>query len=929
MKLKFELGLVVAVGAAMVSFAADQAWNPTTERAVWNLTALNWDEGAVWANGNNAVFGADAAAKALEVEGKVVVSNLTFSADGYSVGGDGTIAVASATNYPGPISVWSVSNDCAARISAAIGMVDEDGEVVTDDETTWVKGGPGALTLTGPVNLYRMHTRDGRLNLVSNNVTMARLRASNPNSTAEVLLDGASLTALFTPNNAGSSVLLGETTFSNAYIGVGGLAVRGVREGGDYEISQALSTAPGVEQDGGITVNGFGTLRFTATSTFNGGIRVNGGQLRATRSNALGSGPVTFAQGTTFFVQNGEISPPNKLVLDGSSNWMGSTDSTAARLTLSRLGFTDKSNHSLYLGRQNGSFSRVRLSLAEDCEPIRNIVVRGALELTFDGGALVADADSSSPFFTTTQLTVPAVAQVGPDGFVFDSNGANVELGLTLELPMGGKLTNEVEVAGGFANPSFEADASGWTFSHLEGSSFGDGGRALNTSSGFTDKYPSHYTTNGTAYAYVRQRGVLAGSFTVPADGLWCVAFDLGCRPSGEYKGHEMPVTVTIDAGAATEVVTEIPGGRPTRHPFTRYVTVAAPLAAGGHTLRIETGTSTANNTYESLLFDSFRIVRCDVSRIAVPDVVKRGEGSLTVTNLVTDGAVVVSGGTLALRDYTLDDAAVSIADGATLACGAGRLKNAAVTVAAGGTLSLRHGANYVPNGDFEADDVAGSIGFSSVAPHGWAFTVLANGVDASGCQRNGGRVSAGWKRTPSGMQTVYVRNQTRMHGTVSVPEDGAYELSFLRCARNYNESYKLPLTVEVDGEAALELAPQAAYYNYTRESVVVELAAGEHELAFEVGGSVNSGRMLFLDDIRLERMDELAQEIDGATFNLASGATLDLRSGVKIELKGGVFVDGREFRGGRAALQRAGVVVTGPGDIQVGSPLGTVLILR
>ena len=187
----------------------------------------------------------------------------------------------------------------------------------------------------------------------------------------------------------------------------------------------------------------------------------------------------------------------------------------------------------------------------------------------------------------------------------------------------------------------------------------------------------------------------------------------------------------------------------------------------------------------------------------------------------------------------------------------------------------------------------------------------------------------AGWKWTPSGRQTAFLRSNNRMSRTVEVPENGVYEISFLHAARDYNDGYNIPLTVKVDDAVVCELAPRTAYYEYTRLSGRVELAAGAHVLAIEAGGGSASGKLLYIDDVRLVAADGPGLALDGNRIDLASGATLDLQNPVPIYLPGGVFVDGVKFTGGRTRLERKGVTVTGAGEIQVGAPDGTMLLIR
>ena len=916
--------LAASAIAATALFGETQTWNPAEGSAVWDLAAPNWDAGSIWTDWNAARFPAGTAG-AVSVEGDVPVTDITFEGDTV-LGGPGRLVLlanpeaTAASAYT--VQTWNVHPGVQAKVSATVATVQTNG-------ATLVKDGAGTMTLSGLVQVPRIHVRNGLLAFVNSSNEVGRIRASASDSPADVLFDGATVVQKRIPEDAtvDPKVVIGENEdFANLYIGAGGLEVHGLA-GYNSAIGRAMSTAPGVEADGGLRFRD-GVLILQAPSTFNGGVVARYGQLRVRYPECLGTGPLTLGPFASFFVIEREVRLANKVVVDAPNTWMGSTDSAAASLVLTRVGFTENSNRSLYFGRQNNAYSRVGLSLTgADSEPVRHVYLRGDLDLTIDGGVLTAAAGGSGPFFKTDGLapTRPAAARVGAGGFAFDTNGQDLDLGLALELPLDQGRTNDVEAAGAFANPSFESGAAGWTLATENSGTYGSGA-VNNNDSDFTKGYPDNQTTNGSSYMVVRQTGSIAGAFTVPEDGAWCVSFEMGCRPeSAGYQGQDLEVTVTVDEGTDHAQSYVIPK-RAASHGFTRFTSEPLSLTAGSHAVKVSVGTRSGNN-WDCLLLDAFALMRREIAHEPAPDVVKLGAGTLGVTNLVTDGRVRIEGGVLALRDHRLDGASVAVSAGATFACGAGVLTNATVSVAAGGTLSLTPGANCVPNGDFEGDN-AGSAGFNATTLAGWTFTQLNGNPDTSGCQRNGGTVSKDWYATPSGSQTAFVRHDTRLSGVVSVPEDGVYRLSFLQCARKYNDSFILPLTVAVDGETVLELAPRTAYADYVRETVDVPLAAGEHELSFTVGGPRESGRMLFLDDIRLARVD-MVWNIADTRIDLASGATLDLQNAGTLYLPGGVYVDGVKFTGNRRRLEQKGVVVTGEGQIQVGPPDGSVLLFR
>src|SRR5512145_24861 len=88
LKVPVQGGLFVLGLAAMAAGAADFTWLASPATALWNTGDANWSgAGAVWSDGatNSATFGASAA-QAVTADA-VTLSNLAFTADGYTVGG--------------------------------------------------------------------------------------------------------------------------------------------------------------------------------------------------------------------------------------------------------------------------------------------------------------------------------------------------------------------------------------------------------------------------------------------------------------------------------------------------------------------------------------------------------------------------------------------------------------------------------------------------------------------------------------------------------------------------------------------------------------------------------------------------------------------------------------------------------------------------
>jgi len=78
----------LTLGGASAAFSADFTWLSAPASSQWNVSDTNWSgAGSVWVNAptNSAIFGASGT-KTISA-GSLVLSNLTFNSDGYTVGG--------------------------------------------------------------------------------------------------------------------------------------------------------------------------------------------------------------------------------------------------------------------------------------------------------------------------------------------------------------------------------------------------------------------------------------------------------------------------------------------------------------------------------------------------------------------------------------------------------------------------------------------------------------------------------------------------------------------------------------------------------------------------------------------------------------------------------------------------------------------------
>ncbi len=890
-----------------MALADELTWRSEPDSAAWNLSDRNWSNAAgasvSWAEASDAVFG-ESSRKTIDVAEGVTVSNLTFTANGYTLDGAGPMTLARTGSAPSW--TWQVDAGVTSRVSTVVGTVHTE----SGFDGTLLKSGDGVLQLAGTTTVLRLHVQAGELDLTGAHLTTAKLRASLAGNEATLRVDGTRLSSVRSSNG----ILIGDAvTFHTALIGAGGLELNVTNES---EIVQDFSTAPGVETDGGLVKDGAALVRLTGNSTFNGGVLVRTGQLRVNNDKALGTGDVVLSPNASFFVYGGRVCPANKIVQSADS-YVGSMGDGTDCLVLTAVGTTDGNTDGVFeLGRNNNALSRAVLSLtATNSEPIGAFSLKGNLDLTIDGGVLTARPTASATFFNTTNFstTNTPIAKVGSSGLVFDTNGAMTELGLPLDMSL--RVTNVVVEAEAFTNPSFEEGTAGWAFTNASGDS--DSKRQANSST-YTSSDEDR-TTNGTYYATMRRKSSLSTTFTAAEDGDYRVAFEMGCR-TGDYGSYAMTVTVTID-GVHRYVIDP----RSSRYSFTRFETDIYSLAKGDHTLSITTDNGNGKQ-FGTLLFDAFSLER--IPSITSPRVEKRGEGQLGIDALATDGEVAVTGGTLALREPQIDGASLTVAEGAGLLLGGGCVSNATVTVAAQGRLTFAEtslGANLVRNGSFEEDVTTGYR--TNITA--WTASFTGAHRSPSGVQKNGSDISKeGPVLTSAGTQTAYLRFDTRISQTIDVPEAGTYRLSFLRAPRNYVNSDQLALRVTMDGTTIASIAPHTKNV-FTSSEMDLELEKGSHALSFRAMGGTSQYEMLLLDDVRLERVyTGVMPDASGSVFNLASGSTLVVPDTGTLVLDT-VFVDGKSVRGNASALKAAGVTVTGTGKIRIGAPLGLVIYVR
>ena len=677
----------------------------------------------------------------------------------------------------------------------------------------------------------------------------------------------------------------------------------------------------------------------TEPSTYEGGTEILQGQFYPLRGDAFGTGPVIVGStgDGSLMVQNLDLTIPNKIIFPRSNDYAVGFGDTQGSLTVKSLGAEGSQNKTVRFGRTGkGGVGRVTLSLTDpDSDAISQYILSGALQLKLDGGTIKARADAKNPFFTLSTADDPDIT-VTSQGVTFDNPAGST---LVLGQPLKFASVDDITVLGTYlpTNPGFEEGAVGWTFAQNPS----DQGSGVLTSPNHWDGQGAN-PPDGKNFAMLREGASVSATVDLPDDGLWRVVFKRG----GRAGGYSADVTVMVKVD--DEVVGTIP--KPDVMDFVEFVTPSVSLPQGEHSLAFVAGTATSSH---SINIDSVRLERVSVKAV-YGTLGKTGAGTLAFDgDDFTHAPIAVNEGTLALKDMTLADNAVTVAGDATLDLSAVTVaagttvtvaenglviarqstfgEGSAVTVAEGGKMALSFSPNIVVNGDFEAD---GKKTYSSSAkPSGWLYSrdeVLTSNTGWGLMGNPDPSLSSTGPLSPNGDCAVYLRESQSFFQTNVVPVAGTYRLSFLAADRNYPAAHseKVPFYAAVDGEVKLAQGARTTASDFVRYTVDVELSAGAHEIRLGTRKVDNyQGKMVFFDDVSLRKVFANGIAADGE-WNMASGSTLDLDLVGELTIKD-FFVDGVKVNGRRSAIERAGVTVTGNGSIRVGDKLGMLLIFR
>lgn len=902
----------MACAAVRLSFAEYevQNWAASPASGVWSTSAANWEGGVPWTPKNGAAFGASSI-KSLTLDETASVSNIAFNADGYRIGGAGTIEAA----------VTSAGND-TFDVTAKDGVTGEIAvPVILKGSASFRKYGPGTVAVSADSELFRISAYGGTTVVKDAKLTTAKIEcaaAGDDRDTTVLVFDGATLAPFNNNTTLGADGI--EFKDGNVQVGAGGLSVatKGTTASvfGTVDwmrLNQPLCPFAGLEDavDGGFTMNGDYRLYLDmAQTSLAGGFRFLKGSSYLKYAAALGSGPVTL-DANLFATNSMAIS---NAIAFGPKGKLG-VAAGAEQLKVSNLGFAEgNDDRHLRFASENGG-GEVRIIAGDAPVAVSGIDLSGGVALAADGATVKALSDSTE--FVVDRSGSGNPITVGAGGLVFDTDGHDVRLGASLAFP----CETEIQNLGrkDFANYSFEtASLADW--SSTPGIAGGCG--AYDKTSLFIANYPRwKETCHGNCYAVLRsssaeKTATLSQTFSVDADGEWTIEFLYATRPSF-YTAPGVALAVYLDRGTDHEVILREMAADNREHPFELFRCGPVELKAGEtHTLTFVGGLSAYpdGNSYQgndALLIDAVRVSGTRRDDLPKGFLTKTGAGTLTVPSLADAGTVTVSAGTLSLA-------------GAVLSAGS------AINVSAGATLALPFSA-AIPNANFEEDIGADELRKDGVVA-GWSLTPIGT-ADLGGTQGDGSPFSLNGPRTTEGnhIHTAFLRPQNALETeNVKVPRTGDYVLSF-ECARRPGSSYdakEMNITVKLDGAVAMTV-PSAEVSNsaFARKSCRVTLSAGTHALRFEVDGdSTFNGPCVFIDAVRLDAA-EAAIVDEGGALNFARGATFDIGAfDVRLE---NVFVDGQKINGGRSALKAAGVTVVGTGKVHVGDDLGLMLIFR
>jgi autotransporter-associated beta strand protein len=204
--------------------------------------------------------------------------------------------------------------------------------------------------------------------------------------------------------------------------------------------TNALTLSGTISGTGGLTKIGSGTLTLSGNNLYSGGTALNAGTLAVGSSTALGTGDLTFANGTTLQAAANGLSLANAMTLNGTST----VDTQANALTLSGnivgtggltkigAGTLTLSGPSTYTGVTNVNAGTLQAGVANAFSPLSAFTVAsgavldfnnfdqavgslaGAGSMTLGAATLFTGGDNTSTTFSGTISGSGGLTKIGP-----------------------------------------------------------------------------------------------------------------------------------------------------------------------------------------------------------------------------------------------------------------------------------------------------------------------------------------------------------------------------------------------------------------------------------------------------------------------------------------------------------------------------------
>lgn len=391
---------------------------------------------------------------ALEAVGAYSTVNAWLAAGAISPASDGAIALTAAnTDSVIDFSGNNGGGNYPSLSLGAIGAVTYGGTIYAGTNGYFLGGGGGTLTLntslTGGNNLTVGNGGGGNVVLAASNsysgsTTLTAGTLTLANSAA--LPSGGTVTVAGNATLQASAAISGGTIANNMVINPSATAT--------VNLSSYNATLNGVVSGNGalavLASTTTATLNLGGTNTYSGGTTINGGEVFANTTSALGTGRVTVDAGGSLYLRSGGTFSNQALVLAGSGStgangalrnstnnntWNGpitlaaSALITAANNTLTLSGSVDLNPSS---GTQTLGFNSSNLVGFVISGPIVNSVGTGAITKNGTGPLVLSGANSYSGGTTVNAgvLEFANTAAQPPSGTTTVANGASLALGV-------------------------------------------------------------------------------------------------------------------------------------------------------------------------------------------------------------------------------------------------------------------------------------------------------------------------------------------------------------------------------------------------------------------------------------------------------------------------------------------------------------------